>query len=99
MSGIPQGSVLGPSLFLVFINDLPDIVKNLMKIFADDTKIYSTVRRDEDCIKLQEDLNNLFDWSNTWNLKFNSSKCKSMHIGKKQMKIISITCQTQKYYK
>lgn len=82
MSGIPQGSVLGPTLFLVFINDLPDIVNNLMKIFADDTKIYSTVRSDEDCIKLQEDLNNLLDWSNTWDLKFNSGKCKSMHIGR-----------------
>ena len=57
LSGIPQGSVLGPALFLVFINDLPDSIKNLVKIFADDTKVYSTVGAicDREQLELQED--------------------------------------------
>ena len=80
-SGIPQGSVLGPTLFLIFINDLPDKVRNLVKIFADDTKIYSTINNNEDIDSLQQDLDNLSEWSNTWKLGFNAKKCKSMHIG------------------
>ena len=58
LSGIPQGSVLGPVLFLVFINDLPDSIANFVKNFADDTKVYLTVGTisDSDCNKLQGDL-------------------------------------------
>ena len=81
VSGVPQGSVLGPALFLIFINDLPDIVQNLVKIFADDTKLFSTVKTQEDCDSIQNDLNSLSTWSDQWQLKFNASKCKRMHIG------------------
>ena len=83
ISGIPQGSVLGPTLFLIFINDLPDSVKNLVKIFADDTKIYSVINDKTDTDSLQKDLDNLAEWSNTWKLGFNAKKCKSMHFGLK----------------
>ena len=82
LSGIPQGSVLGPTLFLIFINDLPETIANLVKIFADDTKVYSIINDNQDIESLQNDLDNLAEWSNKWKLGFNAKKCKSMHIGR-----------------
>ena len=81
-SGIPQGSVLGPILFLIYINDLPDVVKNLLKLFAGDTKIYAKVNNIEEKDILQEDIRSLNDWSNKWQLKFNKSKWKHLHLGR-----------------
>ena len=81
-SGIPQGSVLGPILFLIYINDLPDVVNSIVKLFADDTKIYANVNTIENQERLQEDINNLMEWSNSWQLKFNKSKCKHLHLGR-----------------
>ena len=80
LSGIPQGSILGPVLFTIFINDLPDLTKSTCKIFADDTKLYDSVSNSD---IIQEDLNRLQGWCDTWNLYFNSAKCKVMHIGGK----------------
>jgi len=82
ISGIPQGSVLGPILFLVFINDMPDAVQSYIKLFADDAKVYRPINAVSDCSYLQEDLDTLSSWSEKWLLKFNPSKCKSMHIGR-----------------
>ena len=79
-SGIPQGSVLGPLLFIMYINDLPDHVENEVRIFADDTKIFKEVQRD-DKDSLQEDLDRLFDWSRDWLLSFHPEKCCFMRIG------------------
>ena len=78
-SGIPQGSVLGPLMFIVYINDLPDVVNTAIKLFADDTKIYTTTDRSEE---LQQDLDNLQNWSNIWLLKFHPEKCGVMHLGR-----------------
>ncbi len=75
ISGVPQGSVLGPILFVVYINDLPENVNLKVKMFADDTKLYRHIR---DGNGIQSDLNALDKWSNTWLLKFNASKCKRM---------------------
>ena len=58
-SGVPQGSVLGPSLFVYFINDLPDVSQSSLKIFADDTKVYTPINSDEDRDNLQESINQL----------------------------------------
>ena len=58
LSGIPQGSVFDPNLFIIFINDLPDVVQNFCVLFADDTKVYGRVGNEEDRVSLQEDLNN-----------------------------------------
>ena len=80
ISGVPQGSGLGPVLFLCFINDLPNVVDGMVKIFADDTKLY-TVSKEENCEALQKDLDNLCDWSDKWKLSFNSKKCKVLHVG------------------
>ena len=81
-SGIPQGSVLGPILFLIFINDLPDWVQSLTKVFADDTKVFRTIQTTNDSEALQEDLASLARWSAKWQLPFNTSKCKCIHYGK-----------------
>ena len=81
-SGIPQGSVLGPLLFVVYINDLPDILQSQPYLFADDTKIFRIIKNNRDQQVLQEDLDRLHDWSSTWLLHFHPQKCKSMRIGK-----------------
>jgi hypothetical protein len=82
-SGIPQGSVLGPTLFVIFINDLPLAVSGHTKIFADDTKLYHQVNSVQGVTSMQEDLDSLINWSNIWQLKFNADKCKILHLGHK----------------
>jgi hypothetical protein len=75
-SGIPQGNVLVPILFTIYINDLPDVVQNIAKLFADDTKLYAVLNKEEEQHSLQNDINNLVHWSDKWLLKFIKSKCK-----------------------
>ncbi len=86
ISGIPQGSGLGPTLFVIFINDLPELVSSTVQIFADDTKIYRTVNDIGDTIILQEDLNKLIVWTPKWQLKFNAKKCKVMYLSLRNAK-------------
>lgn len=81
-SGIPQGSVLGPLLFIIYINDLPEAVNSEVQIFADDTKIFKAIETVADSLTMQEDLNNILEWSSKWQLPFNISKCKIIHFGK-----------------
>ena len=71
ISGIPQGSVLGPILFVVYINDLPDAVNSSKFLFADDTKILRQITTRHDSDSLQNDLDSLEDWSERWLLRFN----------------------------
>ena len=81
-SGVRQGSVLGPLLFLVYINDLEDgVASNILK-FADDTKIFRRAQTRQECRTLQDDLNRLEQWSAKWQMLFNQSKCKWLHIGR-----------------
>ena len=81
-SGVPQGSVLGPVLFLIFINDLDcGILSSILK-FADDTKLFGIVNSLDDGQILQNDLGKLTDWSHDWLMAFNVDKCKVMHIGR-----------------
>jgi ribonuclease P/MRP protein subunit RPP40 len=81
LSGVPQGSVLGPLLFLLFVNDIPDWIKSSIRMFADDTKIWKVIKDDKDKETLQSDLDNLMKWSAKWLLKFNQDKCKVMSVG------------------
>ena len=79
MSGVPQGSVLGPLLFLIYISDLDDnITSNVLK-FADDTKVFRSVNNDGDKQHLQNDLDRLVKWSEKWQMLFNFGKCKLLH--------------------
>jgi len=77
LSGIPQGSVLGPLLFILFINDLPDCLKSSVKIFADDLKLIGNL---SDKTVIDNDLKSLEDWERNWLLEFNTDKCKVLHI-------------------
>ena len=75
ISGIPQGSVLGPLLFILYMNDLPDTVQANLLLFADDTKIFNKVSSVEEATELQNDILALNCWSDRWLLKFNADKC------------------------
>ena len=79
-SGVPQGTVLGPLLFLLYINDLPDMLTSTIRLFADDALLYREVTLPSDARALQSDLKKLTDWQNTWQMQFNPSKCYVMHI-------------------
>ena len=81
-SGVPQGSVLGPVLFILYINDIDLGIDSRILKFADDTKIYRQVPSTEEATKLQNDLKTLFKWSTDWQMSFNESKCKCLHVGR-----------------
>ena len=86
ISGVPQGSVLGPILFIIYINDLEnEIGSNILK-FADYTKMFRRVESQEDRHQLQVDLNKLVKWAEKWQMLFTKDKCKCLHIGQTNAK-------------
>ena len=87
-SGIPQGSVLGPLLFVMYINDLPDVVDKdtFIFLFADDTKAFRDIKSVPDQLILQNDVKSLTEWSDIWLLKFHPDKCVAMHLGNSNTK-------------
>ena len=83
VSGVPQVSVLGPILFLVYINDLPEAVQaQLLKLFADDAKLYKAIDSNCDAAELQQGLGKMLEWSYGWGLRMNASKCKVLHLSR-----------------
>ena len=84
VSGVPQGTVLGPILFLIYINDITRNVASQSKLFPDDMKVYKALRNvHKDTQILQDDLNALEQWSTDWQLSFNTTKCEVMRISQK----------------
>ena len=83
-SGVPQGSVLGPLLFLLYINDLPAQVTSTSRLFADDSLLYRKVRTTADTKALQDDLDRLQKWEEDWMMSFNPSKCEVIRITKRR---------------
>lgn len=84
ISGVPQGSVLAPLLFLIFINDLPSGISSSVRLFADDCVIYRRISDNTDQELLQDDLNKIQKWCSDWLMQLNISKCKCMHISRKR---------------
>ena len=87
VSGLPQGSVLGPLLFVVFINDITNIINSICKLFADDTKLLRAIKDDTDSVKLQQDIDSLVELANKWSLKFIQQECKVMILGNGQQNL------------
>ena len=81
LSGVPQGSVLGPILFLVYINDLEEGVTGKILICADDTNFFTKTKEIGDKHNLKDDIDKLVKWSEKWKMLFNFGKCKCLHIG------------------
>ena len=82
ISGIPQGTVLGPLLFVIYINDILDNIDSEGFLFADDAKIFRKITNKDDALLLQDDIRKLEEWSDSWLLKFHPDKCHLLTLGK-----------------
>ena len=86
-SGVPQESVLGPLMFVIYINDLSDEVDSYINLFVHDAKLMSKVENVNDCMTLQNYLNKINSWSKSWQMEFNLSKCEVMEFGKSKKRV------------
>ena len=73
-SGVPQGTVLDPLMFLVYINDINESISSSIRLFADDCVVYNTISTPRDAEQLQGDLNHIYAWSEKWQMKLNTDK-------------------------
>ena len=83
-SGVPQGSVLGPTLFLIYINDIVEVVNSEIRLFADDALLFSTLQDSKSIETFQQDLRSLEIWASKWEMSFNTSKCNLIFFGNTQ---------------
>ncbi len=87
-SGVPQGSILGPILFMAYINDLPEVLRSFSFLFADDLKIGNCSSKAND---LLADMHTAALWASQWDMEFSWMKCKTMHFGRGQAPILAVT--------
>ena len=84
-SGVPQGSVLGPTLFIMYINDVLSYIKHSeLLLFADDAKLFKEISSFDDCLLLQNDIDNFFKWCSSWGMQLNVDKCYFMNFSLKR---------------
>ena len=84
MSGVPQGTVLGPLLFLIYLSDIGDDIESHLKVYVDDTKAKKGIKMEEDVESLQDDLNKMYDWATENNMEFNGTKFQVMRYGENE---------------
>ena len=87
MSGVPQGTVLGPLLFSLHINDIMSDIESEIRLFADDCVCYCEIKDIDDTLKLQKDIDRLGIWARKWGMRFQPVKCNMMQLTKKHNKI------------
>ena len=91
-SGVPQGTVLGPLLFLLFINDIHENLDSTLRLFADDALLYRSINTMNDSVILQNDIDKLVSWSKAWQMQFNVTKCHTMKISRKKEPVLMDYC-------
>ena len=85
--GVPHGYVLDPTLFLIYINDLGDGIKSTIRLFADDTVLYNTIKTATDSTQLPDDIRTLESWEGRWQMAFNEAKCHQLTVTKNRNEI------------
>ena len=80
VSGVPQGTVLGPLLFSLYINDISADIESEIRLFADDCVCYREIKNEEDTLKLQRDIDRLGSWARKWGMRFQPVKCNMMQL-------------------
>ena len=83
VSGVPQGTVLGPLLFSLYIDDISADIESEIRLFADDCVFYHEIKEIEDTVKLKKDIDRLRSWARKWGMRFQTVKCNMMHLTKK----------------
>ena len=92
-SGVPQGTVLGPLLFSIYMNDIVDCVDSEIRLFADDCVCYRIINGKNDCDILQKDINKLEVWANTWEMRFQPAKCSILQLTRNKVRKINTNYQ------
>ena len=91
MSVVPQGTVLGPLLLSLFINDISSAIESEIRLFADDCVCYREIKDEEDTIILQRDIDRLGSWARKWGMRFQPVKCNMMQLARKRIKKIHVS--------
>ena len=89
ISGVPQGTVLGPLLFLLYINDINSNILSSIRLFVDDCVVYRTISNEDDMVLLQKDIDEISRWAQRWQMKFNINKCVLLRFTRRHLPLIN----------